>query len=354
MTDSQPDPDTSFEHRLQILQVALTDPDFLSSHRAAECLVALSCGNAEAAVICEALKSDLPETRRRAAYLCDLLSLHGNELVPGLLAVLNDRLWITRESAALALGAYVSQESVHQALLERVLFDKNEIVRDAALRSLSCTLDRHRQTLDALRTALKHSRHTVRTRAATALARFPDLACFNVACLTETLTDSHWRVRLSAANTLRTCGPAAVAALPALIRRRYDGDRRVRTVALEAIRAIYPGTPRDLHRIFESLLDRFYDAQQILENSFKEDDFPAEIEAKFAALCLQRIDKLTNQRRSEVIAPRQESSGWETACGVVKATELAGLNCHPNKEFTRLLAWLVETWLEEENREPST
>ena len=339
------------EYRLKLLHTALTNSDLLQSHLATEELETLPCSDSDAMLICSYLQSDSPETRARAAHLCSRLSLNAKELVPSLLSAIQDRLWSTRESAALALAPFVPDDNVQEALLERVLLDKNELVRMAALSALSETLDRQRQVLDALHNALKDSRHIVRTRAARALANFHGLACFYLDSLAETLKDSHWRVRLAAADTLKSLGPAAKRTLPALIRRRYDGDRRVRIAALEAIREIYPGTPRPLHRIFQSLLDRFYDGRQILQNSFKAYDFPREVELQFSNICVQRIDLLTNNRRELVIKSPQETNGWETACAVVKATSLAGLKCNENKEFTKLLAHLVEIWLGNKNLE---
>ncbi|QDT43724.1 HEAT repeat protein [Gimesia alba] len=342
---------THTESQLQLLYCALTDPDLLRSQWATEQLELQVCGEEETKLLLQSMRADEPEKRWRAINICVQLALDGSNVVPHLLTTVKDRLWTIREASALALAPHVSDDQVHQALLDRALFDKSPLVREAALRGLSGTLDKHRQTLDALLAALKHPKPPVRCRAAVGLTYFRTAACFIIPDLTEALNDSHRKVRLAATNALAQFGPQAISALPTLIRRRFEGDFTIKQAAVKAIAAILPGASAPLRRTLTPSLEWFDGPQQTLQDAFKDYELPEEVRAQFIEECQSQIDVFTKQNPEQSPVSENKPDGWQAACAVVRAAEQSGRSFDEKKEYTKLLARFVELWLDHNTKE---
>lgn len=342
--------DAAFEGNAEtLMQIALHDPDILRSQWALEELEQHDCGQKEANLLLNSMSDPIPETRRRAIHIYDQLSFVEADAIPQLINSLKDKLWTIREASAIALAPYVCNDEVHAALVQRTLFDKSGIVRDAALQSLSQNQEQQKKTLDELLAGLKHKKPPVRWRAAAGLSCFHDSAGFVLSDLIDALNDSHRRVRLAATISIGKFGTQSVQALPTILRRRFENDFAIKQAAVETIRAILPGVPSSLQRSINPAIEWYQDAQHILKDTLNYYLLPTEVEAEFINYCHLRITALMKQCQGGIVQIKKGSSSWEASCAVLEATIVAGRACDEKKETAKLLAILIEIWLRHED-----
>ena len=204
----------------------------------------------------EALKTDNPNERMKAANELGFMRTDAAEAVPALIDALQDDYEPVRRNAIYALGAIgkPAVESLISALdSEKEAFDMEPILHicDAA-HGLAAT---GASTVPALISALKDERENIRASAAYALGEMGPVAAESVDGLIALLTDESEEVRRHATSALGMIKVPVSKTVPALIRVLEDReDTDLAFFAAQALTRIGPDAPEAVPALREALM----------------------------------------------------------------------------------------------------